>query len=148
MFIRTICLNGCRDRHCPKCNGMKREKWVAGRKADALPVSLESQCMKHGTQMYNLLFVSAWVNDRCICPAAQVPWGANGHGGAASYLGAEPDAPHPYPLPGTSRGDRCPGVVEGMQTGGQVLCPCKTVVGGVPRKIYRRADQAPAKRHC
>jgi len=63
--------NGCRDRHCPKCNGMKREKWVEARKADALPVpyfhivftlpaSLESQCMKHGTQMYNLLFASAW----------------------------------------------------------------------------------------
>ena len=63
--------NGCRDRHCPKCNGMKREKWVAGRKADALPVpyfhivftlpaSLESQCMKHGPEMYNLLFASAW----------------------------------------------------------------------------------------
>jgi len=63
--------NGCRDRHCPKCNGMKREKWVANRKADALPVpyshivftlpaSLESQCMAHGTEMYNLLFASAW----------------------------------------------------------------------------------------
>lgn len=63
--------NGCRDRHCPKCNGMKREKWVEGRKADALPVpyfhivftlpdSLESQCMKHGTEMYNLLFAAAW----------------------------------------------------------------------------------------
>ncbi len=63
--------NGCRDRHCPKCNGMKREKWVAERKSDALPVpyfhivftlpaSLESQCMKHGTQMYNLLFATAW----------------------------------------------------------------------------------------
>lgn len=63
--------NGCRDRHCPKCNGMKREKWVAERKSDALPVpyfhivftlpaSLESQCMKHGAQMYNLLFASAW----------------------------------------------------------------------------------------
>jgi hypothetical protein len=63
--------NGCRDRHCPKCNGMKREKWVESRKADALPVpyfhivftlpaSLESQCMKHGAQLYNLLFASAW----------------------------------------------------------------------------------------
>lgn len=63
--------NGCRDRHCPKCNGMKREKWVEGRKADALPVpyfhivftlpvSLESQCMEHGKEMYNLLFGSAW----------------------------------------------------------------------------------------
>jgi hypothetical protein len=63
--------NGCRDRHCPKCNGMKREKWVAGRMADALPVpyfhivftlpdSLESLCMRHGKQMYDLLFASAW----------------------------------------------------------------------------------------
>lgn len=63
--------NGCRDRHCPKCNGMKREKWVAGRKADALPVPyfhivftlpdpLESLCMQHGKQMYDLLFASAW----------------------------------------------------------------------------------------
>jgi hypothetical protein len=63
--------NGCRDRHCPKCNGMKREKWVEGRKADALPVpyfhivftlpgSLERLCMEHGAGMYNLLFDSAW----------------------------------------------------------------------------------------
>ena len=63
--------NGCRDRHCPKCNGMKCEKWVANRKADALPVpyfhivftlpdSLESQCMQHGKQMYDLLFATAW----------------------------------------------------------------------------------------
>jgi hypothetical protein len=63
--------NGCRDRHCPKCNGMKREKWVEGRKADALPVpyfhivftlpaSLENQCMARGAEMYNLLFASAW----------------------------------------------------------------------------------------
>ena len=63
--------NGCRDRHCPKCNGMKREKWVEKRKADALPVpyfhivftlpdSLENLCMTYGEEMYNLLFASAW----------------------------------------------------------------------------------------
>ncbi len=63
--------NGCRDRHCPKCNGMKREKWVADRKADALPrpyfhivftlpAQLEGLCMEHGAAMYNLLFASAW----------------------------------------------------------------------------------------
>jgi hypothetical protein len=63
--------NGCRDRHCPKCNGLKREKWVADRKADALPVpyfhivftlptQLESTCMMHGNEMYNLLFHAAW----------------------------------------------------------------------------------------
>lgn len=63
--------NGCRNRHCPKCNGLKREKWIAQRKADALPVpyfhivftipsSLEGLCLTHGKLMYNLLFKSAW----------------------------------------------------------------------------------------
>ena len=63
--------NGCRNRHCPKCNGLKREKWVLDRKADALPVpyfhivftipdSLESHCLSHGKEMYSLLFKSAW----------------------------------------------------------------------------------------
>jgi hypothetical protein len=63
--------NGCRNRHCPKCNGLKREKWVLDRKADALPVpyfhivftipnSLERHCLAHGEEMYNLLFQSAW----------------------------------------------------------------------------------------
>jgi hypothetical protein len=63
--------NSCRDRHCPKCNGLKREKWVADRKSDALPVpyfhivftlpaSLEGLCMKNGVEMYNLLFQSVW----------------------------------------------------------------------------------------
>jgi Transposase zinc-binding domain len=39
--------NGCRNRHCPKCNGLKREKWVLDRKADALPVPyfhMEQKC--------------------------------------------------------------------------------------------------------
>jgi hypothetical protein len=63
--------NGCRDRHCPKCNGLKREKWILERKADALPVpyfhivftipaSLENLCLSQGKQLYNLLFKSAW----------------------------------------------------------------------------------------
>ena len=63
--------NGCRDRHCPKCNGLKKEQWVQARKADALPVpyfhvvftlpdTLEPLCMRHGPQMYNLLFSAAW----------------------------------------------------------------------------------------
>jgi hypothetical protein len=63
--------NGCRDRHCPKCNGMRREKWVSDRKSDALPVpyfhmvftiphSLEGSCMQQGKLMYGLLFKSVW----------------------------------------------------------------------------------------
>ena len=30
--------NSCRDRHCPKCQTMAKEKWLEARKADLLPV--------------------------------------------------------------------------------------------------------------
>ena len=30
--------NSCRDRHCPKCQTMTKEKWLAARKAELLPV--------------------------------------------------------------------------------------------------------------
>ena len=31
--------NSCRDRHCPKCQTMAKEKWLTNRKAELLPVS-------------------------------------------------------------------------------------------------------------
>jgi len=33
-----ICYNSCRNRHCPKCQSMPREKWLDARKAELLPV--------------------------------------------------------------------------------------------------------------
>ena len=30
--------NSCRDRHCPKCGGLKKARWVEARKEDVLPV--------------------------------------------------------------------------------------------------------------
>jgi len=33
-----IAYNSCRDRHCPKCQGLARAQWVADRRADLLPV--------------------------------------------------------------------------------------------------------------
>lgn len=66
-----ISYNSCRDRHCPKCNGIKREKWIAMREKDLLPVTyfhvvftipdlLNPLFLKHQQLMYNLLFKSAW----------------------------------------------------------------------------------------
>jgi hypothetical protein len=92
--------NGCRDRHCPKCNGLRREKWVMARKADALPVPyfhivftipdmLEKYCLQHGNEMYSLLFNAAWNTiktfaDKPKCLGAQMgmiailhTWGQN-----------------------------------------------------------------------
>lgn len=35
---REISYNSCRDRHCPKCGGLKEARWVQARQADLLPV--------------------------------------------------------------------------------------------------------------
>src|SRR5690349_1754380 len=34
-----ISYNSCRNRHCPKCQGQKRDAWIQARKADLLPVT-------------------------------------------------------------------------------------------------------------
>src|ERR1700723_1308863 len=36
--IVRIAYNSCRDRHCPKCQGLARAQWLADRQADLLPV--------------------------------------------------------------------------------------------------------------
>src|ERR1700752_686346 len=44
----TIAYNSCRNRHCPKCQGVAAKEWLADREADLLPVpyyqSDHSQC--------------------------------------------------------------------------------------------------------
>lgn len=66
-----ISYNSCRNRHCPKCQGNKREAWVRAREAELLPVRyfhvvftlpdvLNPLCMAHPREMYDLLFQSAW----------------------------------------------------------------------------------------
>jgi hypothetical protein len=35
---REIFYNSCRDRHCPKCQGLDEARWVQARKAEILPV--------------------------------------------------------------------------------------------------------------
>lgn len=35
---REISYNSCRNRHCPKCEGLKKARWVEARRADLLPV--------------------------------------------------------------------------------------------------------------
>jgi len=63
--------NSCRDRHCPKCNGLKREKWIIHRKEDLLPVKyfhtvftvphqVNYLFINHPVIMYNLLFKTVW----------------------------------------------------------------------------------------
>jgi hypothetical protein len=66
-----ISYNSCRNRHCPKCQGMQREKWIQARQEELLPVpyfhvvftlpdTLNKLCMHKPKAMYDLLFATSW----------------------------------------------------------------------------------------
>lgn len=66
-----ISYNSCRDRHCPKCQGVEREVWIQARKEDVLPVkyfhvvftlpdALHPLALGNMEAVYNCLFRTAW----------------------------------------------------------------------------------------
>jgi len=66
-----ISYNSCRNRHCPKCQGIQREKWIQAREKELLPTSyfhvvftlpdiLNPLCLKQGKIVYSILFRTAW----------------------------------------------------------------------------------------
>lgn len=68
--VRTA-YNSCRNRHCPKCGAIEKEKWIMSREADLLPVKyfhvvftvpdkLNSLFMNNQVVMYKLLFSVVW----------------------------------------------------------------------------------------
>lgn len=63
--------NSCNNRHCPCCGSYKRDKWIANRKCEALPVKyfhlvftipseFNALCLQKPELMYTILFKSAW----------------------------------------------------------------------------------------
>lgn len=80
--------NSCRNRHCPNCQGHKKEQWIRARETEllnvpyfhvvfTLPAELNQLCLYQPKLMYNTLFRTAWdiIND----------FGAN-----PKFLGANP----------------------------------------------------------
>jgi Transposase zinc-binding domain len=68
--IRPSRINSCRNRHCPKCQGNARSKWLAARPAELLPVSyfhvvftppheLSALVLQNKRLLYDLLFRSS-----------------------------------------------------------------------------------------
>jgi hypothetical protein len=66
-----ISYNSCGNRHCPKCQGLKKEQWIMEREADLLPIKyfhvvftvpceLNDLFLNNQKAMYNLLFRTAW----------------------------------------------------------------------------------------
>lgn len=63
--------NSCRNRHCPTCQGHKREQWIDARKNELLPVTyfhvvftmpdhLNVVCLQYPKEVYAILFKTAW----------------------------------------------------------------------------------------
>ena len=63
--------NSCRNRHCPKCQGHKREQWIRAREAElldvpyfhvvfTLPHELNTVCLCQAKEVYGMLFKTAW----------------------------------------------------------------------------------------
>jgi hypothetical protein len=66
-----ISYNSCRNRHCPKCQGKKREEWITKRESELLPVpyfhvvftlpdTLNQLAMHEPKVVYESLFEVAW----------------------------------------------------------------------------------------
>jgi hypothetical protein len=67
---QVISYNSCRNRHCPKCQGNARAKWLAARSAELLPVpyfhvvftlphELSALILQNKRLLYDLLFRSS-----------------------------------------------------------------------------------------
>jgi hypothetical protein len=66
-----ISYNSCRNRHCPKCQGHKRQQWIEARESELLPVpyfhvvftlpdTLNSYALHKPKVIYDALFRAAW----------------------------------------------------------------------------------------
>jgi hypothetical protein len=66
-----ISYNSCRNRHCPKCQGNKKEEWIQKRHAELLPVpyyhvvftipdTLNAYTLQYPREIYTILFKASW----------------------------------------------------------------------------------------
>jgi hypothetical protein len=82
----SISYNSCRNRHCPKCQGNKREDWIQARTSEFLPVpyfhlvftlpeSINSLAMHQPKIVYDILFESTWETLQCFGKAKVLQMG-------------------------------------------------------------------------
>lgn len=66
-----ISYNSCRNRHCPKCQGHRREEWIRQRQSELLPCpyfhvvftlpqEINPLALRYTTLVYKSLFEAAW----------------------------------------------------------------------------------------
>ena len=99
-----ISYNSCRNRHCPKCQGHKREQWIHKREGELLPCTyyhvvftlpheLNPLALHDPKLVYNALFASAWKTLNQFGRQAGVQLGM-----VCAYMGTEPQSASPPAL--------------------------------------------------
>ena len=84
--VIKVSYNSCRNRHCPKCQGHKREEWIQKREADLLPCAyyhvvftlpqeLNALALHQPAVVYDALFRSVWQTLRQFGQTAKVQLG-------------------------------------------------------------------------
>lgn len=65
-----ISYNSCRNRHCPKCQGHKREEWIAKREQDLLPCTYYHLVFTLPQQLNPLALHKTAITYKCLFTAA------------------------------------------------------------------------------
>lgn len=134
----SISYNSCRNRHCPKCQGRERERWMEARQAELLPVpyfhvvftlpeALNRLCLYKPEVLYSLLFQTAW---SVLNSFARDPKHLGAQGGMISILHTwgQTMSLHPHlhcivPGGGLTKG----GQWKGARSQGKFLFPVKAM---------------------
>ena len=106
-----IAYNSCRDRHCPKCQGLARAQWLADRQADLLPVpyfhvvftvpaAIADIALQNKAVVYDILFKTAAETVRIIARRSTTSRRPDRHDRHSAYLGPNPDAEPSLKIPG------------------------------------------------
>ncbi|WP_415837325.1 transposase zinc-binding domain-containing protein [Pontibacter korlensis] len=94
-----VSYNSCRNRHCPKCQGRKREQWIQAREQELLPVpyfhvvftlpdTLNQLALHQPRLVYDTLFEAAWAT--LLAFATDGTWGQGPAWWPCSTPGARP----------------------------------------------------------
>ena len=96
-----IAYNSCRNRHCPKCQGLARAQWLADRQAELLPVPyfhvvftvpapIAAIALQNKAVVYDILFQAAAETLRTIAADPEASRRRDRLHRRAAHLGPEP----------------------------------------------------------
>ena len=108
---QRVSYNSCRNRNCPKCQGLARAQWLEDRQAELLdvpyfhvvftvPAQIEVIAFQNQTVVYDILFRAASETLRTIAADPEHLGRGDWLPGGAAQLGTDPDAEPSDMIPG------------------------------------------------